>query len=282
MTCANGSDASKMLVCRKDSDAIALNKPMKPKLLASATLLTTFSLVNPADAANPEHIRQLLSTKQCQKCDLSNAGLVMGNLANANLSGADLSRANLSRANLTGADLSGANLTGASLFGANLSGANLTGANLNAVDMRDTVLAQANLVGASLTNANFLGAIGMPSYTGTAEDFYRWAMAEAERDNYSRAMELFSQALNIKPDYPEVYLGRGMVRYQQGDRTAALADTQHAAQLFTAQGNLEGYKLAQDVTKGIETAGKPRRSGGGSNFLNLLSGIATLGLQLFF
>ena len=207
MTCANGSDASKMLVCGKDPDAIALNKLMKPKLLASATLLTTFSLVNPAEAANPEHIRQLLSTKQCPKCDLSNAGLVMGNLANANLSGADLSRANLSRANLTGADFSGANLTGASLFGANLSGANLSGANLNAVDMRDTVLAQANLVGASLTNANFLGAIGMPSYTGTAEDFYGWAMAEAERDNYSRAMELFSQALNIKPTIPKFTWG---------------------------------------------------------------------------
>lgn len=271
-----------MLIYRKDPMAIVLDKLMKSKLLASATLLTTFSLANPAEAANPDHIRQLLSTRQCPRCDLSNAGLVMANLANANLSGADLTRANLSRANLIGADLSNANLTGVSLFGANLSGANLSGANLNAADMRDTFLAQANLVGASLTNANFLGAIGLPSYTGTAEDFYRWAMAEAERDNYARAMELFNQALNIKSDYAEVYMGRGMVRFQQGDKTGAMTDTQRAAQLYMAQGNQQGYQLAQDVIKGIETANKPRRSGGGSNFLNFLSGIASLGLQLFF
>ena len=106
---------------------------MKLRVLASTTLLTALSLAIPALAANPEHTRQLLSTRQCEGCDLTNAGLVMANLAGANLRGANLSRANLSRANLADADLSGANLTGASLFGADLTGANLSGANLAAL-----------------------------------------------------------------------------------------------------------------------------------------------------
>ena len=268
---------------QKTPNAIAfLGSPMKLKLLASATVITAITFGNPAKAANPEHTRQALSSRECPRCDLSNAGLVMANLAGANLKGADLSRANLSRANLTGADLSGANLSGASLFGANLSGANLSGANLNATDLRDTILEQANLVGASLVNANLLGALGVPSYTGTADDFYSWGMAEAERDNHRRAIELLSQALNMKSDFANAYLGRGMVRYQQGDKAGAIADTQRAAQLYTTQGNTQGYEIAQNVIKGIETADKPNRGGGGSSFLNLLGGLASLALQLAF
>lgn len=267
---------------QKDLIAIATDKPMKLKTLASATLFTALSLATPVKAANPEHTRQLLSTKQCQGCDLTNAGLVMANLVNANLRGADLSRANLSRANLTGADLSGANLTGASLFGANLTGANLAGANLNATDLRDSYLAQANLVGASISNANLLGAIGIPNYVGSAEDFYRMAMTEAERDNYSRAIALFNQALGLEPNLAKAYLSRGLVRFQMGDRSGAMQDSQQAAAIYLAQGDEQGHKIAQDVIQKIEIAQKPKKEGRGSNFLNFLGDLALLGLQLFF
>jgi uncharacterized protein YjbI with pentapeptide repeats len=252
---------------------------MKLKIIASSTLLAAISLATPSFAANLEHTRQLISTKQCPGCDLTNAGLVMANLAGANLRGADLSRANLSRANLMGADLSGANLTGASLFGANLTGANLTGANLNAADLRDTQLVQANLKDASVTNTNMLGAVGLPSYIGTAEDFYRLGMAEAERDNFNRAIELFDQAIAIKPDLANAYLGRGVVHFQMGDRARAIADSQRAGTLYTAQNNQEGYKLSQEVIRNFDGNQKPKR--GGSRFLDFVQGIATLAFQLF-
>lgn len=257
---------------------------MKLRILASASLLTTISLASPSVAANPEHTRQLLTTKQCQACDLSNAGLVMANLAGANLRGADLSRANLSRANLMGADLTGANLTGASLFGANLMGANLNSANLNATDLRDTYLTQANLVGASLINANLLGATGLPDYTATAEDFYRLALAEAQRDNHTRAIELIDQALKIKPDLANAYLGRSMSRYQLGDRKGAIQDAQQAATLFSTQGDQQGYQLAQEIIKGIEKAqnakkGQEGGNGIGSSIINFLGGLAGLAFQ---
>lgn len=254
---------------------------MKLTPIASATLFTTISFTNSAFAANPEHTRQLLSTGQCAGCDLTNAGLVMANLANANLMGADLSRANLSRANLMGADLRGANLTGASLHGANLTGANLSGANLAAADLRDTFLTQANLVGVNLVNANLLGAVGVPSYSGTAEDFYRWGMAEAARDNFGKAMQLIDRSLEMNPDYASAYLGRSTVRYYQGDRQGAIADSKRAAELYTAQNDLQGAQLAQDIAKKIEEVGKPRRSSGSSNFLNFVQGLAGLALQLF-
>jgi uncharacterized protein YjbI with pentapeptide repeats len=252
---------------------------MKLRILASSTLLTAISLATPALAANPEHTRQLLSTRQCQGCDLSNAGLVMANLAGANLRGANLSRANLSRANLAGADLGGANLTGASLFGADLTGANLSGANLNAADLRDTHLVEANLTGASLGNANMLGAMGVPTYAGTAEDFYRMGMAEAERDNFNRAIDLFNQALTMKPEMANAYLSRGLARYHLGDPTAAIEDTKKAETLYIAQGNQEGQQLAQQVIKGIQTPRTARLRPGKGDFLSFLQGVAGIALQ---
>lgn len=268
-------------VMQKRSHNVAIDKLMKFTPIASATLLTTFTLANPVLAANPEHTRQLLATRKCSQCDLTDAGLVMANLVGADLTGADLSRANLSRANLMGADLRGANLMGASLHGANLTGANLSGANLTAADLRGAYLSQANLVGTNLVNANLLGAVGLPNYTGGAEDFYRWGMAEAERDNHQRALELLNQALVMKPDYANAYLGRGMVQFNQGDRLAALADTKKAAELFTAQGNQDGAKAAEQVIAGIEQLNNPkeRRPNFGLNLLGLLQGLAGLALQ---
>ena len=58
---------------------------MKNQIIATVTFFTTLTLTTTVQAANPEHVKQLLATKQCQNCDLSGAGLVM-----ADLSGADL------------------------------------------------------------------------------------------------------------------------------------------------------------------------------------------------
>lgn len=61
-------------------------------------------------------IRQLLKTKQCQRCNLSGA-----NLSGSNLIGADLSYANLSNADLRNTNMLGANLNNANLSNAKLS-----------------------------------------------------------------------------------------------------------------------------------------------------------------
>jgi uncharacterized protein YjbI with pentapeptide repeats len=85
------------------------------------------------------NLEQLLDTKRCYGCDLSDV-----NLSGKRLKNADLEKANLSGANLEKADLKGANLKGAILVGANLKGANLKNADLY----------RSNLTGADLTDAN--------------------------------------------------------------------------------------------------------------------------------
>lgn len=93
-------------------------------------LLISFSLATPTQAETSNLIRQLQTTKKCEKCDLSGTNLYGSNLRDANLSNANLSRTDLRRTNLTNANLSNANLKGADLRDANLMDADLSGANL--------------------------------------------------------------------------------------------------------------------------------------------------------
>ena len=87
--------------------------------------------------------QRLMATKECVKCDLteaylSGADLVFTNLSGANLAGADLSEANLFYTNLSAADLSETNLSGAELNEVNLSAADLVGANLTETKFCET------------------------------------------------------------------------------------------------------------------------------------------------
>ncbi|MCL6433212.1 MAG: pentapeptide repeat-containing protein [Leptolyngbyaceae cyanobacterium HOT.MB2.61] len=235
------------------------------------TLLTTLSVATPAQAENFEHTQRLLSTRKCPRCELSNAGLVFANLANAELSQANLAGANLSRANLQGADLRGANLTGASLYGANLVGARLDGANLTAVDLRGAYLMGASLMQTVMNGALLQGAVGLSPSTGSAEEFYQWALQDERRKNYPGAIDNFTQALMRKPDFAQAYLGRGVVFLQSGEDTAGLADIQQAERLFTVQGNQEGMKITQELIKQLTTPPPAPPKGNGI-------GIALLGL----
>ena len=110
-----------------------------------------------AVALNPEHLRQLFATNQCDQCDLSGADLSgqrmnYANLSGANLSGANLSGASLERALIWGANLSGANLNGTNLQGATLSGANLRGVDLRSANLKDSDLDRTDLAGIDLSD----------------------------------------------------------------------------------------------------------------------------------
>jgi uncharacterized protein YjbI with pentapeptide repeats len=86
--------------------------------LSVAAVFAASTYISAFDRQN--QVKQLLQTKQCPEC----------NLSNANLKGMDLQGFNLQGANLKGADLSGTKLANANLKNAKLDRANLTGADL--------------------------------------------------------------------------------------------------------------------------------------------------------
>ncbi|BAY27343.1 pentapeptide repeat-containing protein [Calothrix sp. NIES-2100] len=254
---------------------------MKSQILATTLFLTIIGLTTRVEAANSEHIRQLLATKQCQNCDLIGAGLVLADLTGANLSGANLAGANLSRANLTGADLRGANLTGASLFGVNLSAARLAGANLASTDLRNSYLVNAELTGVNLNSTYLQGAIGIPAQIATPEEFYAWGVAEAQRGNTQQAIDYFNQAIAAKTEYAEAYLARGVARYQVLDRPGAFKDAEIAAKIFTEQKNAPGIQTAQAFIKELQTPPDGKVNVGKPSFFDFVGSLGSVLLQFF-
>ena len=262
---------------------IFARETMTLKILATAAALNILALIAPASAEDLGDLNQLLSTKQCSQCDLSRAGLVMADLAGADLNRANLSGANLSQANLTGANLVGANLSGASLHGANLTGANLTGANLTGTDLQDTYLVNANLIDVNLDDAHVQGAVGIPSYAGTPEQFYGWGMNEAAKGNYLDAIDHFNRALATEPDFAPAYLARGLTQYRIGNEAGATEDAQMAATLFEEQENLEGQAAAQNFLVAIaayrEAANSAKEPKGGLGLHRIIGSLGPLLLR---
>ena len=230
---------------------------MKNQFAVTSIVFFSSFIAIAAQAANPQHVRQLLATKQCPNCDLSGAGLVMSDLSGADLRGANLTGANLSRANLNGADLRDANLSGAGLFGANLNGAKLNRVNLLGADLRNTYLVNAQLTDIDVDNANLQGATGISSQVAKPEQFYAWGIASAEKGNLQQATQYFNQAIDAKPDYAGAYLARGIARYHMLDSKGAVEDAQFAEKLFKSQKDITGIQTAQVFI--LEVKNTPRR-----------------------
>jgi tetratricopeptide (TPR) repeat protein len=254
------------------------NKSMKPITLSIATIFLFFPVA--INAENLTQVNQLLSTKECDKCDLSGTGLVMANLAGAKLNGANLSQANLSQANLKGANLTNADLTGASLYGANLTGANLDGAKLEGTDLRTAYLNNASLKDLSLDKAHIEGANGIISYQGTPEQFYRWGMSEAQKGHYQTATDYHSRAIELDPKLAPSYLARGLAFYNLGREKEALRDAQAAAKLFQMQKNTAGYHNSLNFIKGVELSHNREKLPGTSPLERFFSGAGSFLLQL--
>ncbi|WP_295615582.1 pentapeptide repeat-containing protein [Chamaesiphon sp. GL140_3_metabinner_50] len=245
-------------------------------------LLTTFSAT--ARAENISHLSQLLSTKNCQQCDLTGSGLVMNDLAGAKLNQANLVGANLSRANLMGADLRGANLSGASLYGANLTGADLRGANLTGTDLRSAYLTNANVKGIDVSSAYLQGAIGIPTALGSADDFYKWGFAEWQKNDYASAIENYDRAISLKPEFPGAYLARAMAKFRMQDDGGAVKDAMVAERLYFAKSDRQGTEVAQALLAKIKLASQPTDANpnvGNGNMVDLLTGLSSMLLKFF-
>ena len=246
-------------------------------LLWTALAIVATNLGSVARAENLDHIRQLLSTKQCQRCDLQNASLVMANLQSASLTNANLQQANLSRVNLAGADLRNAKLAGSSLSGANLGGADLTGADLRNTDLRGTVFTGAILTGTLLDGATLQAAIDLPSTIGTAEQYYQWATDSTRQKRYDIAIDQFSQSLLRNPVHAPSYFGRGIAKFETGDRKAAIADMGQANELFKTQGDKAGLestdRILLEMKKPVEANEGRGGNGLGTSMINIVGGL---------
>ncbi|WP_030007431.1 pentapeptide repeat-containing protein [Picosynechococcus sp. NKBG042902] len=251
------------------------------KLLFTACCVLPLAIAPQVRAENLTHVSQLLSSRQCQNCQLTRSGLANARLDGADLRGADLRQANLSRADLSLADLRGANLTGASLVGANLAGADLEGANLDGADLREAYLAGANFTNTSLRTFYIARAVGLLDAPVSAEQLYQWGFVEGENKNYRMAIAYYDAAANQEPDNGAIYLSRAIARYQLRDFAQAQQDATFAQTLFTSQGSTVGVDASQRLLDEIDLALNPKQDSGNTAG-NILSAISSVLLRFFF
>lgn len=57
-----------------------------------------------------------------------------------------------------------------------------------------------------------------------AKEFYENALERFRKGDYEGAMEQFTQALFVKPNYDEAYIARGIARSNLGDKQGAVED----------------------------------------------------------
>ena len=124
----------------------------------------------------------------------------------------------------------------------------------------------------------------MPSNIGTAEDFYRLGVLEAQAGNYRNAIDYYNQALNLKSDVAAVYFARSMSRADLGDFPGAAQDAAIANQLFGAQGNPQGQELSKQLAEAIVARQKPTeaRIASRGDFMSLLGSLGSVLVRLLF
>ncbi len=243
----------------------------------SITTLLVAGCCLPAYGENLQHLRQLLSSRQCRSCDLVGSGLAYANLVSADLRGADLRGANLSQADLRGADLTGANLMGANLNGAILQGTVFAEANLSQADLRGAYVANADFQGATVSNVQLRGAIGVPLSLLNAQELHNWGVDEVSRGNYGAAIDYYSQAISLEPNRAITTINRSLAYLRLNNLTAAMTDAQRAAALFKEQGNTPAYEATQKLIRDIERVATQRPEAPSTGIgLEIINGLGSL------
>lgn len=198
-------------------------------------LLTALPLA--AQAADPQQLLRLLDSRHCNGCGLEDADLVQADLRAAGLQGARLQRANLSGAQLDGADLRRADLSFTNLHGASLRGADLRGAVLLGTDLRRADLSDARVDPGAMARSHWQGARGIDPSQHSYAEWHNAGVSTARKGRYPEAEGLLNEAIRRQPDAAISWVARGLCRAEQGNTTAAIADLNHARQLYLASGD---------------------------------------------
>jgi len=211
-----------------------------------------------AIAADQQDLIQLLKSRQCQACLLSDVDLTHVDLRDADLQQARLQRANLSQARLDGADLSGCDLSFTSFQGASLRGADLRNSRLMGTDLRRADLTGALLDQNALDQCHWNGAKGVSQGARSHAGLHNAGVEAAQAERWPEAEQLFNAAIRAEPREPLSWVARGLSRGEQGKDDLASRDFAHAGQLFADQG--ERVKADQLMEASQHVYEKPNKA----------------------
>lgn len=188
-----------------------------------------------------ETIDMVMSTDNCEYCNLAGADFSGHDLSNVKLQHANLNSTILSNANLSNADLRSVTLQSATLLSTNLEGASLCSAQLNALAGR----AATTLTGAHLKNTNLAGAtLGGVKFSYAS--FYSATPGSCQTDRCGTLPSTCAGAYGATIDnakFDSSYLSN----VDMGNATGVAVDFSSAALLGVS---FKGAKLSGDTNVG--------------------------------
>ncbi|MGA9382448.1 MAG: pentapeptide repeat-containing protein [Phormidium sp.] len=210
------------------------------------TSVVSLVLIGGCSDENTINVKRLMTTKECQQCNLQKANLSGLDLSNARLSKANLRKANLSNANLKGADLKEANLEGAILNDAQLSGVELQNAILTDVVIRNRVYRErGKKIVYSVEEASRQGwdiAVGHPAPTYWDRGNKRFKLGDI-----AGSVEDYSQAINLHDQLKAAYYNRGLALLKLGKRQQAISDFRIAARFYCSSEGLMSHSCRKVI-----------------------------------
>ena len=226
-----------------------------------------------AIAADQHDLIQLLESRQCRACQLSDVDLTHADLRDADLKHAHLQRANLNQARLDGADLSGSDLSFTSLQGASLRGSDLRNSRLIGTDLRRTDLTGALLDPKALDQSHWDGARGVTKGARSHARLHNAGVEAAQTDQWPKAEQLFNAAIAANPEEPLSWIARGLSRGEQGKDDLASRDFAFAGQLYEDQGdNIKASQLLEASRRVYDNPNKSDAFSGNGTGSTLISG----------
>ena len=85
-----------------------------------------------------------------------------------------------------------------------------------------------------------------------AKAYFNRGFAYYNLENYQKASEDYAKAIEINPSDAEAFYNRGLAYSNLDKDKAAIQDFEKAAQLYQQQGQLDGYKDAQERIKELK------------------------------
>ena len=245
--------------------------PLRP--LIFALVAGCLGISSTAIAADQQDLIQLLESRQCRACQLSDVDLTHADLRDADLQRARLQRANLSQARLDGADLNGSDLSFTSFQGASLRGADLRNSRLMGTDLRRADLTGAFLDQNALDQSHWNGARGVSQGARSHARLHNAGVEAAQAGRWPVAEQLFNSAIEANPEAPLSWVARGLSRGEQGKDDLASRDFAYAGELFANQGDMVKADQLEEASRRVyDTPNKSDATSGNGIGSVLISG----------
>jgi tetratricopeptide (TPR) repeat protein len=99
----------------------------------------------------------------------------------------------------------------------------------------------------SLSTAKSIDVTESPN----SEFFYQLGITHSQLQEWGAALDDYTKAIEITPEYAEAYRDRGLAKAELADKKGAIADLRKANQLFFERGDIDSYHQTRDSLKNL-------------------------------